>query len=730
MELHNKLLNSKIAKRLLFWYIIAVTTPFTLYYMVSATTLITPDINSIWQFLLVVPLSLCIVLMVAFRQIRRFVIPIYQLRDATRNIAERKFDTQLEIHSNDEFEELATTLNQMSLRLGKQFNTLETMAHIDRLILSTLKIENIVEIILSRMVNVVPCDSVSVLITKPNKEQSAFLYYREQYLSAEINCESVLLSDDDLHLIQNNPVSLLVENNGYSPGFLVPLRQQFMNFLLLPIFLENKLSAVLILAFKNDVTFNSEDVNQARDLAHRVAVALSNSAWEDKLYHRAHYDMLTELPNRLLFQDRLQHAIERAKRDKTVVALMFIDLNRFKFVNDSLGHVAGDQYLHEIAKRLRGCTRSIDTVARLGGDEFTIIFPDLQDGEDTLTDISQMANKVLRLAGEPVIIDDQEIMPSFSIGISLYPRDTHELSDLLRHADSAMYYAKSKVKSNYQFYSQELNIEAKTLLQLETQLRHALENDEFKIYYQPRVNVKTQQIVSVEALLRWDNPENGIQLPIEFIPIIEETGLIHDVGEWILETACNDIQSLQKTGHPELAVSVNISAHQFSSDNLINTINEALYNSGLDPKYLELEITESILMKDTELAMKLLQELHNMNISFAVDDFGTGYSSLSYLKKFPISTLKIDQSFISQIDSDHENACIVNAIIGLAHNLNLSVVAEGVETEAELEHLADTSCDEIQGFLYAKPMPIDQLLQFLQSYQSVQPYISRIDKVG
>ena len=455
MEFRNMLLHSKIAKRLLLWYLIAVLAPFGLFYLTASIFSVAPLVDSIWQFLLVISLSLGIGLMLALQQIRQLITPINQLREATRNIANQKFDTELTIRSNDEFEELATTLNQMRRRLGKQFNALETVAQIDRLILSTLNIDNIVEIILSRMVNVVPCDSVSVLITKPGQEQFASLYYRKKYLSTDTSRQEVNLSEDDLKLIQSHPDSLPIENNGFSPKFLTPLKHAHMNFLLLPIFLEKRLASVLILGFKNSFNLTTDDLLQARDLAHRIAVALSNAAWEDKLYHRAHYDLLTDLPNRLLFQDRLQTALQRAQRDKTIVALMFLDLDRFKFINDSLGHDAGDKYLHEIAKRLKASTRSIDTVARLGGDEFTIIFPDLNDGEETLTNISQVAAKILRATSHPIIIDGQEIIPSLSIGISLYPRDASDMSNLLRHADSAMYYAKSKGQANFQFYSDE-----------------------------------------------------------------------------------------------------------------------------------------------------------------------------------------------------------------------------------------------------------------------------------
>lgn len=426
------------------------------------------------------------------------------------------------------------------------------------------------------------------------------------------------------------------------------------------------------------------------------------------LFHACH-DSLTGLPNRNLFHDRLTHAMTRANRNNRLIALMFIDLDRFKTVNDTLGHNIGDQLLKAVTGRLRKCIRECDTVARLGGDEFTIVLENL----DNVAQVTDVAERILDVMSKPFRIEQHEIFTSPSIGITLYPFDDDDVNNLISFADIAMYHAKEKGKNNYKFYSAEMSIRTKDRLSLESHLRRALEKEEFVLYYQPKIDLSSGVITGMEALLRWKSPDRGLVSPLEFVPLLEETGLILAVGDWVLRTACRQNKIWQSKGFPSLKVAVNISAMQFRQENIAEQIGRALRDTGLEPKDLELEITESTLIDNIESAVKVLLTLHKMGIFIAIDDFGTGYSSLSYLKRFQIDCLKIDRSFVRDVTTDPDDAAIATAIIALAHSLRLTVVAEGVETENHLAFLNAHHCDEAQGFLFSKPLPAEEFEKLL-----------------
>lgn len=682
------------------------------------TTYITSVIKKyVSIFFFIILTSILVVLILSFSQIRRIIIPLSKLQEGTRSIANQKFNTLVNVKSGDEFEELADSFNHMTNRLGKQFNALETMARIDRMILSTLDINNIIETILVRMVRIVPCDTVSIIVINESSSENSKLYYRKDQLSIDVTAKDIELTHDEREILMNNPDSVLIENQGKLPSFLNPLRNNHNSFLLLPIFLQGRLTAAIILGYQGEPQYTPEDLIHARDLAHRVAVALSNAAWEDKLYFKAHYDALTELPNRLLFQDRLQHALTRADRDKTLVALMFIDMDRFKSINDSLGHDAGDDFLIETAKRLRHCVRGIDTVARLGGDEFTIIIPDLSNHIESTTNVASIAQKVMDATTAPYVLANQEVFTSASIGIAIYPNDAKNYTDLLKNSDSAMYFAKSTGKSNYKFYSEELNAHAKNVLLLDNQLHHAIKEQQFILFYQPRIETSTGRIMGVESLIRWNHPEKGLVSPGYFIEVAEETGLIGEIGKWVIEEACRQLKSWHDNGLSGLTVAVNLSANQFRSDDVIQQVQNAIEASGIDPTFLELEITETTLMDDVDKGIEILRKFNDMGVQLSVDDFGTGYSSLNYLKWFPIDALKIDQTFVRDINQVKENAAIVTAVTFLAHSLNLKVIAEGVETEDELVVLRELKCDEIQGYFYSKPLPVDEFEKFYKEHE-------------
>ena len=438
-------------------------------------------------------------------------------------------------------------------------------------------------------------------------------------------------------------------------------------------------------------------------------------ASEQRIHRLAYYDALTHLPNRTLFQDRLHTALQQAERNRSWVVLMFLDLDRFKPINDSLGHAAGDRMLKDMATRLLACVAEDDTVARMGGDEFTLLLQPRATREMALNRAISVAEQILASLVQPFVLESREFFVTASIGIALSPQDGNELSQLMKNADTAMYHAKERGKNNFQFYQADMNASALERLELESDLRHALEQEEFILYYQPQFSGDGKRLTGVEALLRWNHPRRGLVPPGDFIPVLEELGLVVDVGDWVLAESCRQLKHWHQAKVRVPKVSVNISARQFSDGQLGTRIANILKETGLPPACLELELTESILMREVSEALHILDSLKNLGLSIAVDDFGTGYSSLNYLKQFPIDVLKIDRTFVDGLPSGEQDAQIARAIIAMAHSLNLAVIAEGVETQEQLDFLREHGCDEVQGYLFGRPMPARQFeAQFRQ----------------
>ena len=427
--------------------------------------------------------------------------------------------------------------------------------------------------------------------------------------------------------------------------------------------------------------------------------------------HLAYYDSLTELPNRSLFSKLLKQGLTAAARNGRQLAVLFVDLDRFKNINDTLGHTAGDQLLQEIARRLQGCLRANDTVARLGGDEFVVLLPEI----DGPADVENVAQKILGATSKPFATLGQEFHVTASVGISSYPADGEDERTLMKNADIAMYQAKDEGKNNYQFYSAQLNAHTFEKLALESSLRLALERDELELYYQPKIDAATGKVGGMEALLRWEHPELGTVSPAKFIPIAEETGLIVAIGRWVLRTACAQNVKWRELGAAPLCVAVNLSVRQFTDEHLLEDIVTVLRDTGMDPTLLELEITESMLMRDIDKAISVLTAIKKMGIRLAIDDFGTGYSSLSNLKKFPLDTIKVDRSFVRDLPERFEDRSIAEAIIAMGRALSLTVVAEGVETVEQANFLREQSCDEFQGFYFSKPVPAAEFEKLLQA---------------
>jgi len=441
--------------------------------------------------------------------------------------------------------------------------------------------------------------------------------------------------------------------------------------------------------------------------------------YEEQLKHLATHDVLTGLANRTLLLDRLEQAIHYAHRSGRLVAALLFDLDRFKVINDSLGHNFGDQLLRAVAGRLQHCVRETDSVARLGGDEFVVILAEVAD----MKDIALVAGHLLEQLNRPYRVEDREIRLSASLGISLFPRDSDDSATLLRNADMAMYRAKRLERSSFLFYAPEMNQRLQETMELEEALRQALEQEQFLLHYQPKVNLATGQICGCEALVRWQHAQRGLISPAQFIPLAEETGLIVPLGDWVLRQACAQTCQWRNAGLQPVPVAVNLSARQFRKGDLTQRLQSILQHSGLAAGELELELTESMIMDNPQQAVQIMHELKQLGLSLSLDDFGTGYSSLNYLRRFPVDNLKIDRSFIRDVATDTSGASVVTSIIQIAHNLGLGAVAEGVETRDQLDFLRRCGCDQLQGYLFSKPLAAEDFAAFLREGRSLTPPI-------
>jgi len=441
----------------------------------------------------------------------------------------------------------------------------------------------------------------------------------------------------------------------------------------------------------------------ARDMGER-------KRFEEELRHQATHDSLTGLPNRVLLQDRLETALMTAQRQQIGVAVLFLDLDNFKRINDTLGHSAGDALLRQVGERLRNRLRTTDTVGRRGGDEFMVVFNHPCDVKEVMA----VVNKVRGVFGQPFNCEGEELFVTCTMGVALSPEDGRDAETLVKNADIAMYRAKEKGKDQYQFYIAEMNAESRAMLTLETELRRALDRGEFVLHYQPQLDVRSRRTVGFEALIRWQHPRQGLLMPDQFVPLLEESGLIVSVGEWVLRSACAQWRAWRAQGWRGLRVAINVSARQFGSSDIVELVRQVLEEEQVPPACVELEVTETVVMQDVTRAAEILNDLRRIGVRPAIDDFGTGYASLSYLKRFAIDILKIDQSFVYDVDSDYDDAAIIEAITSLGHNLGMEVVAEGVETQAQFEFLRSQGCDTVQGYLVGRPMPIVEIENFLQ----------------
>jgi diguanylate cyclase (GGDEF)-like protein len=690
-------------------------------------------------FFLVVLVSSLAVLLLSMNQIRRSLLPLEELQKGTRRIAQQDFTSRVSVTSRDEFEELGASFNAMAAQLGRQFQALATAAEIDRAVLSATDAGVIVSTLLDRMRDIYSCDLVSVTLVAPDGAKSLPSLIHD-YGDGRRRHTRVDLRSADVQDLLDGPEVLscpLIELENL-PSYLAPLAELGASSLfVLPLRFQRQLVGVIALGERVEREPTEDDRLQVRRLADQAAVALANARMLEQVRSLAYYDSLTGLPNRLSYKERLTQALEQAHRNEKLVGAFFIDLDHFSRINDTLGHEVGDQLLQQVATRLRASCREREDeigpaaqaldpeVARLGGDEFTVFMPGLADPQDA----AKLARRILSGLAHPIRIDGHEIFINASIGIAIFPFDGKDLETLLMHADTAMYKAKEQGGNSYQAYSKSMNATALQRLTLESSLRRALEREEFEVHYQPIVDGRTAVPIAAEALVRWRHPELGLLLPSEFIPLAEENGLIVSLGEWVLQTACAQNRAWQDAGLPQVRVVVNLSSRQLVRS-VTETVSRILHATGLESRYLGLELTESVLVNHQKEGTDTLHALRAMGLHLSVDDFGTGYSSFSYLKHFPLDTLKIDRCFVREITSDPDDAAITTAIIAMGHALGLKVVAEGVETEAQLAMLRRQGCDEMQGYLFSRPVPADQFAQFLAGKRSGTRTVARRTRAG
>lgn len=471
---------------------------------------------------------------------------------------------------------------------------------------------------------------------------------------------------------------------------------------------------------KQTVTLKNGNILECCSQPHRMNDLTIGRVWsfrditeqanlEKKLEYQASHDMLTGLPNRVLLMDRIQHCIDEAQRNEQLFAVLFFDLDRFKLVNDSLSHKVGDDLLRMIAKRLTALVRKEDTIARLGGDEFVMVIPQLHQNDDIII----FANKILNSFKQSFKIAKREITISTSIGISLYPNDGTTANKLLKNADLAMYQAKEQGGNQFQFHTRQLNDHANKRFKLEGELRKAIENNEFRLYYQPQFDIDQKSLLSAEALIRWEHPEKGLILPLDFIPVAEESGLIVPIGEWVIRESCRQIASWKKKGLPVIRIAVNIATQQLKQSNFATVVKGILTEYDVDPNYLELEITENVIIMHHDI-IQMINQLKAVGVKIVLDDFGTGNSSLNYLRQINIDRLKIDQSFVQNISTSRSDEVIIEAIISMGRSFNFRVLAEGVETENQMDFLKKQNCDEVQGYLLSRPLTVKQIEQYIK----------------
>lgn len=661
-------------------------------------------------------LSVLLILLFSMMQIRRVLVPLEQLIDGTRRLGNHDFRTKVDITSSDEFGELASSFNIMGEKLGDQFETLAALSKIDREILSTLNIEKIANDVLIHLQKITTVHFASISVIHDDSLKQMHVYMIDGN-SKQLHRHSRVLSDNLRQLLTHNPEGIWTDNE--------LIRQQIQinkinmvspHIFLLPLNWKDQTVGFIALGFSIASHWKVDEIKRIRDYTDRIAVALFTKNREELLIRQARIDNLTGLPNRFLFTEQLQKEIAQTRREEEKFAILYIDLDNFKKINDSLGHSAGDKLLCDAGSRLQKCIRESDTIARLGGDEFAIILSQI----DSEHKIVSVVNKIINSMTKPFIINGEENVVAASIGIAVYPHDGANIADLMRNSDIAMYRAKAKTGNQYIFFEENMNVEVVRRATIERELRRAISEQQFVLHYQPQYDPTTNLPRGAEALIRWNHPEKGLVSPGYFISLAEETGLIAEIGRIVLIEACAQYRTWLNQGISLDYVAVNVSVKQFYHPDFLKSVETVLSDNAMQPHCLELEITESVMMDDTKVVLDVLHKLKQLGVQLSIDDFGTGYSSMSYLEQLPFDTLKIDMSFVRKIQDDGSGGTIAATIAAMAHALNKKIVAEGVETQAQLDFLRNQNCELIQGYFYCRPLPAEELTQMIQELQEKQ----------
>ena len=668
-------------------------------------------------FLPVVLLSILIVTWFTIRQSRHIITPIAELGERVRQIANNQFQARPGPRREDEFGQLAEAFDTMAHRLDRQFASLTALSEIDRQILSTQDLSQVIGTVLGRMSEVVSAESVTVTLVDHDDTRRARTFHLVEGQEAG-GAAMTRHTVDGLHTDWLPPDEgghwVDLPKGAVPPHLEQPHARGLERAYVQPIVWRGEVCGALVLGYHGREEIPEEERQRARELADRVAVAVS-SAWRDEqLYVQAHFDALTGSPNRLLFRDRLDIEIARSQREGLRFALLFVDLDHFKTVNDSFGHSLGDAVLREAAQRIAQCIRGSDTVGRQGGDEFTVLLTHLNHPQEAWL----IAETVVEALSRPFVVADQQVFLSASVGISSYPQDGTSAESLLKCADTAMYRAKAAGRAQVVFFEERMNAEALARLTLGRDLRNAIERGELMVHYQPQVCLRTGAVRGAEALVRWRHPEKGMVPPSAFIPLAEESGFIDQVGKWILEEACRQMRRWLDAGLTLERVSVNVSPRQFRKRQLVETVQRAARDAGIPPGALEIEITEGLLLEQGEAVEGMLRELADSGHAIALDDFGTGFSSMGYLNRLPVHTIKIDRVFVHGLGAGGESEAIVAAITALSHALGKRVIAEGAETPEEVARLAAIGCDEVQGFVHAPALGAADFEAWARRYAS------------
>jgi diguanylate cyclase (GGDEF)-like protein len=644
-----------------------------------------------------VGINAIVILLLLVTQIRSVSRPIGQLVAGTRKITARLFPARASHDRADEFDELGSAMQSMAEQLSRQFETLTALAHIDNLILASRQTEEVLDAVLARIATIVHDCDISVLFMDSEQPDRARLYYKDNGRGTALRCE---VSQEIRSWLRQQPRGSL----HYSPAVKsrlppFPVSDANCRVFVLPILRGDSLHGALFASFKAAAAIGDAELYFLREFGSRVTVAIAAAEREQELMNRANFDALTGLPNRQLCFDRLRQALAAARREEHKVGVLFIDLDGFKHVNDSLGHSNGDELLRETALRLSSALRETDTVARLGGDEYVVILPHVRG----VLEVEVIVANILDAMKWPFHLSGQDAYISASIGVTIFPDDAGTAEDLLRKADTAMYQAKENGRARYVFFVREMDQRTHESSALQSDLRTALANREFFLVYQPQIDLVTGEVVCAEALLRWKHPTRGLIAPETVLPVLEDTGLVESVGNWVIQSALAEFCSWRQLGLSIPRLAVNVATRQLFDTAFVDVIDERLKEFGLDGSCLEIELTESSLVNDFAGADRVLRHLTERGIRTAIDDFGTGYSSLGYLKDLTFDAVKIDRAFINGLP-ERKSLAIVRAVLGMAHSLGKQVVAEGIETEAQLKQLATLKCDIGQGFLFGRPL--------------------------